>query len=137
MDAKEYLEQIGRLDEAINCRMRELTYWRHKATSLSGMKSDGMPHSPNRPIEAGFVRYVEKADEIERNIDRMIDELADLRKEAGAAIDAMGNGKEQILLRCRYLDCLSWADICTIMNVSHRTVHRLHDAALQEFHVPE
>ena len=137
MTAKEYLSQARHLDELINCRLRELEYWRHLAGSISGTRYDGMPHSPNRPTGAPFVRCLEKIDEIERDIDGKIDELVDLRKAVNVAIDAMENNEEQLLLRCRYLDNFSWENICHIMNVSLRTAHRIHGTALQNFHVPK
>ena len=56
MTAKEYLNQARHLDALINCRLREIDYWRDLSSSVSGMRFDGMPHSPNRPTEAPFVR---------------------------------------------------------------------------------
>ena len=56
MTAKEYLNQARHLDALINCRLREIDYWRDLSSSVSGTRFDGMPHSPNRPTEAPFVR---------------------------------------------------------------------------------
>ncbi len=137
MTAKEYLSQARHLDEIINCRLRELEYWRHLADCVSGARYDGMPHSPNRPTEASFVRCLEKIDAIQRDVNVRIEELVDLRKTVNAAIDTMRNSEEQLILRCRYLDCLSWEHICRIMNVSLRTAHRIHGTALQNFHIPD
>lgn len=136
MTAKEYLSQVKRLDESINCRLRELEYWRVLSCRLSDSGFDE-PHDPNRSTEAPFVRCLEKIDEIERDVNVRIDKLVDLRRTVNKAIDAMGNSDEQVLLRCRYLDGISWADICRIMNVSLRTVHRLHSAALDNFNIPD
>lgn len=136
MTAKEYLSQVKRLDESINCRLRELEYWRVLSCRLSDSGFDEH-HDPNRSTEAPFVRCLEKIDEIERDVNVRIDKLVDLRRAVNKAIDAMGNSDEQVLLRCRYLDGLSWADICQIMNVSLRTVYRLHSTALDDFNVPD
>ncbi len=136
MTAKEYLSQAKRLDEAINCRLRELDYWRNLSRTVSGGGFEEH-HNPNRPTEAPFVRCLEKIDEMQRDVNDRIDELVDLRKAVNAAIDAMENSEERLLLRCRYLDSLSWEDICRIMNVSLRTAHRIHGTALQNFPVPD
>ncbi len=136
MTAKEYLSQAKRLDEAINCRLRELDYWRNLSRTVSGGGFEEH-HNPNRPTEAPFVRCFEKIDEMQRDVNDRIDELVDLRKAVNAAIDAMENSEERLLLRCRYLDSLSWEDICRIMNVSLRTAHRIHGTALQNFPVPD
>ena len=132
MTAKEYLSKVKRLDEAINCRLRELEYWRDLSCRLSGGSFDEN-YDPNPPTEAPFTRCLEKIDEIERDVNAKVDTLVDLRRAVNRAIDAMDNRDEQILLRCRYLDGLSWEDICRIMNISLRTVHRLHSAALEKF----
>lgn len=136
MTAKEYLSQARRLDEAINCRLRELEYWRGLSCRLSGCGFDEH-HNPNPPTEAPFTMCLEKIDEIERDVNAKVDTLVDLRWAVNRVIDAMDNSDEQILLRCRYLDGLSWADICQIMNVSLRTVYRLHSTALDDFNVPD
>jgi hypothetical protein len=42
-----------------------------------------------------------------------------------------------LLLKYRYLNFMSWNDICYNMNVSMRTVHRIHTMALANVEVPE
>ena len=61
----------------------------------------------------------------------------DLRAEINSAIDIMENNEEQTVLRCRYLDNLTWEAIGRIIGASVRTVHRIHGMALQKFTVPE
>lgn len=136
MTAKEYLSGAKRLDDIINCRLRELEYWRSLSRSVSG--SNFEEHlNPNRPTEAPFARCLDKIDEIERDINGKVDALVDLRTEINKAIDAVGNFEEQTVLRCRYLDNLTWEAISGIIGVSVRTVHRIHGTALQHFPIPE
>lgn len=52
MTAKEYLNQARHLEALINCRLREIDYWKDLSNSVSGVRYDGMPHSPNRQTEA-------------------------------------------------------------------------------------
>ena len=48
MTAKEYLNQARHLDALINCRLREIDYWRELSSSVSG--SNFEPHyNPNKP----------------------------------------------------------------------------------------
>lgn len=42
MTAKEYLNQARHLDALINCRLREIDYWRDLSSSVSG--SNFEPH---------------------------------------------------------------------------------------------
>ena len=137
MTAKEYLNQARHLDALINCRLREIDYWRDLSSSDSGTRFDGMPHSPNRPTEAPFVRCLEKIDEIQRSVEEKITYLVRLKEEINTAIDKLENRDEQLVLRYRYLDDCTWEEISRMLNVSLRTVHRIHGSALQNFSVPD
>lgn len=137
MTAKEYLNQARHLDALINCRLREIDYWKDLSSGVSGMRFDGMPHSPNRPTEAPFVRCLEKIDEIQRSVEEKITYLVRLKEEINAAIDKLENRDEQLVLRYRYLDDCTWEEISRMLNVSLRTVHRIHGSALQNFSVPD
>ena len=136
MTAKEYLSQAKQLDEIINCRLHELEYWRNLSKSVSGSNFEERYNS-NRSVEAPFVRCLEKIDEIKRDIDRKVSALVDLRADINKSIDALEDFGEQLVLRCRYLDNLTWEAIGKIMGVSLRTVHRIHKAALEHFPVPQ
>lgn len=137
MTAKEYLNQARHLDALINCRLREIDYWKELSSSVSSMRFDGMPHSPNRPTEAPFVRCLEKIDEIQRSVEEKIAYLVRLKEEINTAIDKLESRDEQLVLRYRYLDDCTWEEISRMLNVSLRTVHRIHGSALQNFSVPD
>ena len=47
------------------------------------------------------------------------------------------HSEERLLLKYRYLKNESWEDISYDLNVSYRTVHRIHASALNNFVVPE
>ena len=136
MTAKEYLNQARHLDALINCRLREIDYWRDLSSSVSG--SNFEPHyNPNKPTEAPFVRCLEKIDAIQRDVAGKIAYLVWLKGEINTAIDALEMRDEQLVLRYRYLDDCTWEEISRMLNVSLRTVHRIHGSALQHFSVPE
>lgn len=136
MTAKEYLNQARHLDALINCRLREIDYWRDLSSSVSG--SNFEPHyNPNKPTEAPFVRCLEKIDAIQRDVAEKIAYLVRLEGEINTAIDALEMRDEQLVLRYRYLDDCTWEEISRMLNVSLRTVHRIHGSALQSFSVPD
>lgn len=136
MTAKEYLNQARRLDALINCRLREIDYWRDLSSSVSG--SNFEPHyTPNKPTEAPFVRCIERIDAIQRDVSEKVAYLISLRDEINKRIDMLCSHEEQLVLRYRYLDGFSWEEIEQMMCVSKSTVHRIHGAALQNFPVPE
>lgn len=135
MTAKEYLNQARHLDALIHCRLREIDYWRDLSSSVSGSSFEEH-HNPNRPTEAPFVRCLEKIDEIQRSVEEKVAYLICLKEEINKAIDKLDNRDEQILLRYRYLDNCTWEEIAAMLNVSIRSVHRIHGMALQHFSLP-
>lgn len=135
MTAKEYLNQARHLDALIHCRLREIDYWRDLSSSVSGSSFEEH-HNPNRPTEAPFVRCLEKIDEIQRSVEEKVAYLICLKEEINKAIDKLDNRDEQLLLRYRYLDNCTWEEIAAMLNVSIRSVHRIHGMALQHFSIP-
>lgn len=136
MTAKEYLNQARHLDALINCRLREIDYWKDLSSGISGSRFE--PHyNPNKPTEAPFVRCLEKIDEIQRGVEEKVAYLVRLKEEINTAIDVLESRDEQLVLRYRYLDDCTWEEISRMLNVSLRTVHRIHGSALQNFSVPD
>ena len=119
MTAKEYLKQAKHLDAQINSLLREVDYWRDLST------------------EAPFVHALEMIDETQREIDQKLQMLVKLKAEIGRVIDRMPDQEERMVLRYRYLNDCSWEEISALLNVSERTVYRIHGSALQNFSVPE
>jgi DNA-directed RNA polymerase specialized sigma subunit len=137
MTPKQYLNQAKHLDAMINCRLREIDYWKELSVSITSGRYDGMPHSPNRPADAAFVSCIERIDEAQKDVAEKVARLITLREEISSQISLLSDRDEQLVLRFRYVDGCTWEDIAGILNVSVRTVHRIHGSALQNFSVPE
>lgn len=71
MTAKGYLNQARRLDALINCRLREIDYWRDLSKSVSSCSFE-QHYNPNRPTEAPFVKCIEKIDMIQRDVEEKV-----------------------------------------------------------------
>ena len=136
MTAKEYLRQAYRLNELIDSRITELERLRDYSTRLTSCSFEGERVSKSRSTEAPFARIIEKIVDLEKVINRDIDCYVDLKTEMNAAIDRVSNVDERLLLRYRYLNNYNWDDIAQLLNVSGRTVHRIHSTALYNFSVP-
>ena len=52
--------------------------------------------------------------------------------EINAVIDLLSDVDEKILLRYRYIENRSWADIGSIMSVSYSTIKRIHKSAINK-----
>jgi RNA polymerase sigma factor (sigma-70 family) len=136
MTPKQYLKQAKHLDAQINSLLREVDYWRDLSTRLSSGGFD--PHyNPNRPTEAPFVHALEMIEETQRKIDQKLQKLVKLKYEISKAIEQLPDQEERMVLRYRYLNDCSWEDISALLNVSERTVYRIHGSALQHFSLPE
>ena len=131
MTAKEYLKQAYLLDKQIQVEVKELEQLREMRGTIQGCTyGEKIGTNPNRNLEAPFIKTIEKIWEYEQKIDAKINRLVDLRAAINAAI-------ERLLLKYRYLKNESWEDISYDLNVSYRTVHRIHASALNNFVVPE
>lgn len=136
MTAKEYLRQAYRLNELIDSRISELERLRDYSTRLTSCGYEEERVSQSRRAEAPFARVIEKIIDLERVINRDIDRYVDFKTEMNMAIDRVSNVDERLLLRYRYLNNYSWDDIAQLLNVSGRTVHRIHASALYNFSAP-
>ena len=128
MTAKAYLQQARHLDNRIECRIHELESWRELSGRISGSNFEAH-YNPNKPTTAPFTRCIEKIIDLERDIDKLID----LKYDISSAIERMDNHEQQLLLKYRYFDGITWREIGTMMNISERTARRLHDTALKNF----
>lgn len=138
MMAKDYLKRAYLLDKQINVEIQELESLKLMRGQVQGVfYGERIGTNPNRNLEAPFVKTIEKIWEREQSLNEKIDRLVDLKTEINAAIDRMENVEERLLLKYRYLKNESWEDIAMDLNVSYRTVHRIHAAALRNFVVPE
>ena len=136
MTAKEYLRQAYRLNELIDSRIMELERLRDYSTRLTSCNFEDVRVSKSRSTEAPFARVIGKIIDLEKVINYDIDRFVDLKTEMNTAIDRVSNVDERLLLRYRYLNNYSWDDIAQLLNVSGRTVHRIHSSALYNFSVP-
>ena len=136
MTAKEYLRQAYRLNELNDSRIKELERLRDYSTRLTSCSFEGERVSKSRSTEAPFAKIIEKILDLEKVINRDIDRHVDLKTEMNAAIDRVSNVDERLLLRYRYLNNYNWDEIAQLLNVSGRTVHRIHSSALYNFSVP-
>ena len=93
--------------------------------------------NPRVDATEGVKKLTELEDANVQKIDAKINRLVDLRAAINAAIESMENPEERLLLKYRYLKNESWEDISYELNVSYRTVHRIHASSLNNFVVPE
>ena len=135
MTSKEYLRQAYRLNELIDSDGKELERLRDLSFKIAGGNYGERVISSGRK-EPSFVRYIDEIDEMERKIHAELCELVLLKRNITQAINRMENREERLVLTYRYLSNKTWEQISSILSVSIRTVHRIHQSALNHFSVP-
>ena len=135
MTSKEYLRQAYRLNELIDSDGKELERLRDLSFKIAGGNYGERLISSGRK-EPSFVRYIDEIDEMEQKIHVELCELVLLKRNITQAINRMENREERLVLTYRYLSNKTWEQISSILSVSIRTVHRIHQSALNHFSVP-
>lgn len=108
---------------------------RESATKATATLSDmPRPDSPNvQSMEETIVKIVD----LEREINRDIDALVDLKAEARKVISKLDNPEQQLILEMRYLCYKSWAEIAEDLSFSESNVYKIHGEALKRIVLPE
>lgn len=129
--AKDFLNQISRLDALINRLLSTVETERSRLTSIGcELKTDKVQTSgPKNSLEITIC----KIDELERTINDRIDELVDLKKTTMKAIQSLADFDQQNILIARYIDGKKWPDIAFNLNFSISQVYKIHKKALIAF----
>lgn len=128
MTAKEYLRQYER---AVRRAERYRAEYQKESDLIDAVRSlsdnDGMPHGSNisKPTEDKAVRL---ADRRLRLIDAELEAIR-IKQEVFDFIDSI-EGIEGDVLLLRYVDLLTWEEICYKIHYSWRQTHRIHHRAL-------
>ena len=127
--AKAYLQKIRLYDVQINSKIEELEKLRSMTTkitpTLSGDVVSGS-RSQDKLGDAG-ARIVD----LEAEIDRRIDTLCDLKRNAMELLDKLQNPNHYEILHKRYFQFKSLEQISVDMGYSYRNICYIHGKALQ------
>lgn len=129
MTAKEYLSQAYRLDYKIKSLTMELNELQEMKATIGSAGFD-VNYNPNCPVQASFVKTIEKIKDMEDTIQNEIKKCLEIREEVRTIINKVENEDEQIILRERYIHFRSWDEIANIMNYGVRWIQNIHGRAL-------
>lgn len=128
MTAKEYLRQYERAENKVR-RYRE--EYESETLLIDAIRSlsnnDGMPHGSgiSRPTEEKAIRLVDKR---LRLIDAEV-EAMQIRQELFDFIDGI-DGIEGVILYEKYINLMTWEEVCCKVGYSWSQTHRYHRRAL-------
>jgi len=137
MTAKQYLRQAYRLNELINSHIKELEQLRLISTSVPSTDFSKERVQGGQLPGDKIANIIGKIVDLERQINAEIDRFVDLKKEIHDVIEAVKSPDQRLVLRCRYIEFLTWEKTAEIMNYSIKQIHRIHSAALQNVVIPK
>lgn len=133
MRAKEYLQQLQRLDTVINQKLAELTDLRLKAEGIGSIDyaKDKVQTSPGG--NAPFVNMVGQIADLEAEISAEVDQYANERHKIIGQIQRLDNPVYVQILFKRYVEYKRFEVIAAEMNYTHSYTRQLHKKSLQKF----
>lgn len=109
MRTKDRFKRAYRLDEKIDSDIRELEQVRSMLYNVSAAYGSERVQTSMRGDK--IPNCIARIEELETLIDREIDAFVDLKTQIRSEIESLENADENILMRYRYIEMMSWNDI--------------------------
>lgn len=128
MEAKQFLNQLKKLDKMIENKLAEKARWKTMATgTTANIGGERVQSSGSKQKMADAVgRYVD----IEKEIDEQIDKLVDTRQEVISVIEKL-NTTEYDLLHKVYVQYLSLYEVASMYKNTYSWATTVHGRALK------
>lgn len=135
MKAKEYLQQLQRLDTVINQKIKELGDLRLKSQSTGSIdySKERVQASPSG--DAPFVKLIGRIIDLEEEINAEIDAFVDEKHKIINQIQALKNSKYIEILYKHYVEFKRLEVVAVEMNFTYQYVVELHGYALKDFQI--
>ena len=133
MTAKEHLRQLHKADVIINQRIQEKTDLRARLSSIGSFDYSKERVQTSLPEGAGYEKQIAKIIELEKEIDRLIDEYIDLKHKIIGQIHELRNERHIEILYKRYVENKRLEVVAAEMGYTFQYVVLLHGYALKEF----
>ena len=133
MKAKEYLQQLQRLDTIINQKIKELGALRLQAQNTGSMDYSKDPVQSSLSGDAPFVKPVLRMIELEHQINEELNRFICKKHDIINRIQALRNTKSIDVLYKRYVEFKRLDVVAVEMNFTYQYIVELHGYALKEF----
>lgn len=133
MTAKEYLQQLQRLDTVIHQKIKEVEDLRlsSRSTGAIDYSKERVQTSPSG--ETAFVKSIGRIIDLEVEINDEIDTFVDMKHKIINQIRGLHNVNYISLLYKRYVEFKKFGKISVEMNFSYDYIKHLHKQALKDF----
>lgn len=130
--AKEYLQEIRKLDIAINQKQIEYDTLKKSRTYIGGMDySDERVQTS--PDGSGFTKISDRLADMQRDINNEIDQFHDMRHERIGQIQQLSKAEYTQILFKRYVEYKSLETVASEMVYSYHRACHIHGEALCKF----
>lgn len=131
--AKEYLQQLKRLDILIKQKNKEVDNLRLKSKSTSSIDYSKEKVQTSPSGEASFVKLIGRIVDLETEISQEINIFVEEKHKIINQIQKLNNADYIRLLYKRYVEYKSLERICVEMDFSYDYIKHLHGCALKDF----
>lgn len=125
---KDELKQLRGIKKLIDYKKRELQELEELSTCVPALNT-------KEKVQVSIINkgmpLSDKKIDLERQIEKDIDRLISLQKEAYTLIQGLPP-RDRLLIEARYIKAWSWSKVCEETNYSWNSVHRHHRRILQE-----
>ena len=133
MSAKEYLQQLKRLDTVINQKIEELKGLRSTIYGVGSIDYSKERVQTSQSANSPFVKTADRIADLETEINQEIDSFIDEKHKIINQIQGLRNINHINLLYKRYVEFKNLEVIAVEMNFTYQYTRRLHGTALQDF----
>ncbi len=130
MTAKEYLQQIRKLDIQIRNKKKELEVIQNQMTGVSSISYEKKEPTTSKSTLSPQEKYYPKYEKYSKSILADIAELVELKQKAIRLIDSIDDADCIDVLYKRYVLMKRWEVIAIEMDFSYPHIHRIHERAL-------
>lgn len=130
MTAKEYLQQLEKLDTIIQNKLIEKDQWKEVSLGITA-RMDGERVQSSTGAKSKMADAVDKCVDIEREIDSLIDALIATKKDVIHTIEQVENPTEYNILHKRYVQYLQLQDIADDYGKDYGWATTTHGRALK------
>ena len=133
MRAKEYLQQLRRLDTVIDQKIKELDDLKVKSTCIGGFDYSKERVQTSPSSDAPYVKTVSRMIDLNEEINRDIDDFVDRKHKIINEIQSLENTKHIQILFKKYVEYKTFEQISVEMNYTYQYIVLLHGYALKGF----
>ena len=128
-DAQIFLEQVEKLDARIRNKLIEKQQWKDMALGITASMDGERVQSSG--AKSKMANAVERCIGMEAEIDGLVDELVDVKKDVIQTIEMLDSATEYKLLHLRYIQYIPLKHIADEWNVEYTTITTTHGRALK------